>query len=169
MKFVFDKLSVHQIGENDHSYHFKMYGSTMEYYNEKLYILGNGELMETEGYFTLFDLATNMWSTTSSAPPNDVLPNNRVFHCSFLYEVCVFSILCIYWSNHEGTIFSTLAQKWSSRSCIPVASSVLTDWFLLRLVVGTIGCFSLHFILIRILFYNQSRGFTKKPVNLKTL
>ena len=92
MKFVFNKLSVHQNDENDHSYHFKMYGSTMEYYNEKLYILGNGELMETEGYFKVFDLATNTWSTPSSAPPNDVLPNNRVFHCSFLYEVCAFSI-----------------------------------------------------------------------------
>ena len=86
VKFAFSLLSIHQ--ENVHSYFFKMYGSTMESYNEKLYIFGNGELMDSQGYFLMFDLMTNTWASPFPTP-NDVLPNNRVFHCSFVFQVSV--------------------------------------------------------------------------------
>ena len=57
----------------------------MEYYDEKLFIFGNAELLDTQGYFIAFDLQTDKWTTPS--PASALLPNNRIFHCSFVYQV----------------------------------------------------------------------------------
>eukprot|EP00111_Clytia_hemisphaerica_P016497 TCONS_00048912-protein len=63
---------------------FTMYGSSMEYYDNKLYLFGNTGLSDSSGYFTVFDLNSTSWSSIDSGI--DAQPNNRIFHCSFIFQ-----------------------------------------------------------------------------------
>lgn len=79
-------LSTYQQQHQHSPYNYVMYGASMEYYKDKLYIFGNGDLTNDENIFIAYDLTTNMWETVLDAQAARK-PENRFMHCSFVYQV----------------------------------------------------------------------------------